>query len=240
MTQSGCEVPALSPRPLQQERAVFEAEAGWVEIAVELPLQAELRAIEAVIERQPRLRSGPLRPALRHARPAISGPLDGLDERATAQGAVMRAMTVQDAPPLTAGTFDEVAVALGPPCFSAAVGVDERVVGRVLPRAERMAGACRDDHVRGGRAEGAALRGEHVIPLTVPFDARTLQALALDGPIRRDGPGIMHLALFTGHMRAVGAEFGDLAGGEEQEAFPGIVRDVADVECLCAFDLARF
>ena len=117
---------------------------------------------------------------------------------------------VVDKPPAAVGIVYESAVALRPPRVGGGVGVDDGVVGRLLPRPLNAGGAGAYHHVAGGRAGSAALgRGEVVVAVVVE-ELGALQddfgSRALGNPVAGYGPAAVNGAQGVGEGGALGVE----------------------------------
>ena len=66
--------------------------------------------------------------------PSVGGVAHGLYQGVTPEGVLPVGVGVVDHPPVAVGIVDERAVPFRPPRLRGAVGVHERIVGRVFPR----------------------------------------------------------------------------------------------------------
>ena len=143
---------------------------------VKAPLRAEAFGLEAARQRKAggtTLPTGGLAQRLRQitthrAEPAVIGPLDGFQQGLPAQCAKAILVAVIDHPPVAGRAFHQRGVAARPPRFVGGLGAHQRIARAVFPRAMHRARTRSDDHVPGGRAGGAADRGDQVQPAIAP------------------------------------------------------------------------
>ena len=136
-----------------------------------------------------------------------------------------------DAIPSAVGGVDERTVAAVPPAVAVGIGMDERIVGTVFPRAVDALGTGHDHHVAGGRT-GRATLGIQVIVVVAYFaEFWSFEAHALGEPFLRIFPSrIDHLFGARHHMESVWRELGPLASAEEEPPLAVFTHHMAGVD----------
>ena len=136
-----------------------------------------------------------------------------------------------DAIPSAVGGVDERTVAAAPPAVAVGIGMDERIVGTVFPRAVDALGTGHDHHVAGRRTGRAAL-GIQVIVIVADFaEFWSFEAHALGEPFLRIFPSrIDHLFGARHHMESVRRELGSLASTEEEPPLAVFTHHMAGVD----------
>ena len=132
--------------------------------------------------------------------------------------------------PVALGVIDEGAVTLGPPGLVGRVGVDHRVVGAVLPRAQGGLAAGDHHHVAGRRAGGAAFGAHEVVPVAALEEFRRLEPHALGFPFGGVLPAVIDLLRASGGGQAVGGQGRDPAVVGVEIALPVLGHHVARVD----------
>ena len=228
-------------RGLQGQHAVLHLGAGRVEILVVLPVQADAELAQpglAVVGLQ-RQRGGDgiLDDILAVAPPpAVFVEPHRLQERLAAEVVVAVLVGVVDDIPAAVRRVDERAVAAGPPAVGVVIGVHERVVGRLLPRAVQALAAGDGHEVARGRACGAALGGDEVPPVTDLADLRAFHREPFGEPALGDLPAVPDLLQGTGDgVHAVVGQLDALAAAEEEPLLSVVTHgragvDLADVQ----------
>ncbi len=108
-----------------------------------------------------------------------------------------------DQPPVALDVVDQRAVPLRPPLFLARASVHQRVMGRVLPRAQRRARPRHHRHVAGGRPPGAPLCRHQIEPVAPPYELGALEAETLGHPLVGIGPALIHAFHLARHLEPV-------------------------------------
>ena len=136
-----------------------------------------------------------------------------------------------DAIPAAVGGVDERAVSAAPPAVAVGIGVDERIVGAVLPGTVDVLRAGHDHHVAGGRSGRAAFGIQVIVVVADLAELGTFQTEALGEPFLGIFPsGIDHLFGARHHMEPVRCQFGPLAGTEKEPPLSVFAHHVAGVD----------